>query len=371
MENVLIIGAGAIGRGFLPWVFDQNRYALFFVDNNRQLIETMKMQGFYTSYMAKKEGHLVEKRVQVSGAYLFSDFDINRCPAPVACFVAVGPRQVADAVRPLRGYQGPIILMENDNKCVDLAKTALAQDNVFFAIPDVIASNTASKDHLAKDPLALHTEDGVLYVDERAQRIVGKINYSSPDELKNQWIAKTCLHNTPHCIAAYLGALLQLKYVHEVMAIPCARQVVNGAKDEMLRALKLDWQISHTFLDWYAEKEMKRFSNVVLFDPVSRVAREPFRKLHLEGRLVGAALICMRLGFPPVNIMLGIMAALLYNDRTDSDRHIILANEYLPPEVILTYFLGLRQGEPLHSILKDNFHDIIRRLEKIKTHHEK
>lgn len=368
METVLIVGAGAIGRGFLPWILELDRYELVFVDKNPRLIETMRRQGFFTSYMAKDQGRLEEKKVSVSGAYLFSDFDIKQIPIPAACFVAVGPRQVADAVRSLQGYRGPIVLMENDDKCVDLAKATLSQENVYFAIPDVIASNTASKDHLAKDPLALHTEDGVLYVDERARSVQGQICYSNPKELERQWIAKTYLHNTPHCIAAYLGALLRLEYVHEVMAVASAKQVVKGAIDEMLRALKLDWSIPHSFLDWYAEKEMKRFSNISLFDPILRVAREPFRKLHLEGRLVGAALCCMRSGFPPVNIMLGIVAALLYDDGSDPDRHIIFAKQFFPPAIIFSYLLGLRSGEPLHSILTENFPDLIQRLEKIKRH---
>ena len=34
MDDVLIIGAGAIGRGYLPWVFPEGKYNLTFVDQN-------------------------------------------------------------------------------------------------------------------------------------------------------------------------------------------------------------------------------------------------------------------------------------------------------------------------------------------------
>ena len=366
METIVIIGAGAIGRGFLPWVLKENQYRLIFVDANPSLIQRLRVRGCYTSFMAKGALELVSKKISLEAAYLPAEFDLTKIPCPATCFVAVGPRRVTEAARLLQGYQGPIILLENDDKCVDLVKATLGQENIFFAIPDVIASNTASAEHLELDPLALHTEQGVLYVDARARCVEGEINYCSEEELGRQWVAKSCLHNTPHCIAAYLGALLQRKYIHEAMAIPCAKAVVNGSIDEMLKALKLGWDIPHVFLDWYAEKELKRFSNNRLCDPVARVAREPFRKLHLDGRLVGAALMCMRVGFVPVNILLGIVAALFYDEGSDPDRHILFAKEFLPPEILFSYLLGLRPGEPLHSILTENISELISRLQKIK-----
>jgi len=367
METIVIFGAGAIGRGFLPWVLEPDRYRLFFVDANRALVNQLKARGQYTTFMTKGESEPAAKTVLIEDAITFSNFKLNQLPEPVACFIAVGPRRVVEAVRPLKGFSGPIILMENDDKCVEIAKASLGQDNVYFSIPDVIASNTASPEHLKNDPLALHTENGVLYVDENARKIRGEINYCQPEELHRQWLAKACLHNTPHCIAAYLGALMRKKYIHEVLAIPEARKVVQGAIEEMLRALKLRWEIPHTFLEWYADKEMKRFSNDKLYDPISRVAREPFRKLQLDGRLIGAALICMRVGLMPTNIILGIVAALLFDDGSDPDRHIIFAKQFLPPAVIFNLLLGLRHGETLHSILTDNFSDILRRLQKIKA----
>lgn len=366
METIVIIGAGAIGRGFLPWVLKENQYRLFFVDTNQSLVRELRDRGCYTSFMAKGAEDLVPKKILLEDAFLPAEFDLTKIPCPATCYVAVGPRRVTEAARLLQGYHGPIILLENDEKCVDLVKANLGQENIYFAIPDVIASNTASAEHLELDPLALHTEQGILYVDERARCVKGEINYCNEEELGRQWLAKSCLHNTPHCIAAYLGALLQRKYIHEVMASPCARAVVNGSIDEMLKALKLGWDIPHAFLDWYAEKEVKRFSNIRLCDPVARVAREPFRKLQLDGRLVGAALMGMRAGFVPVNILLGIVAALFYDEGSDPDRHILFAKEFLPPEILFSYLLGLRSGEPLHSILTENFPELIRRLQKIK-----
>lgn len=365
-EQILIIGAGAIGRGFLPWVFPEGRYEFVFVDVNKPLVSSLKERGSYTSHMADDQCGLRPRQFQVTQALHLSDLQISKIKPPTTCYVAVGPRRVVEAVEKLKGYRGPIVLLENDDKATELARASIGQENIYFAIPDVIASNTASPEHLAADPLSLHTEDGVLYVDERARGAEGSIEYCSSEELRRQWLAKACLHNTPHCIAAYLGSFLRKTYIHDVMAVPQAEKVVRGAIQEMLKALKLGWDIPHSFLEWYAEKELRRFSNVALHDPISRVAREPFRKLQLDGRLIGAALMCMRVGFVPVNILQGIVAALLFDDGSDPDRHIIFAKEFLPPAIVFSYLLGLRPGEPLHSILSENFADLVRRLQNMR-----
>lgn len=367
MESILIIGAGAIGRGFLPWVFPENRYALTFVDVNEELVDALRQRGRYTSYMAHPQDGMRKRVFPVAAACRLADFRLTSSDPPAACFVAVGPRRVFEAVAPLKGYAGPIILLENDDKSVEVAKAALNQDNVYFAIPDVIASCTASASHLAEDPLALHTENGTLHIDSRAAVLEGEIDYCDAAELGKQWLAKLYLHNTPHCIAAYLGAFLRLTYVHDVMAIPKAERIVRGAVDEMLKALKLGWDIPHEFLDWYAQKELRRFSNVALHDPIARVAREPFRKLQLDGRLIGAALMCMKAGFIPVNIVTGIVAAVLFDDGRDPDRHIIFAKDFLPPSIVFSYLLQLRPGEPLHAILAEHFPDIVTRLAALRT----
>lgn len=367
MQSILIIGAGAIGRGFLPWVFPENRYALTFVDVNEQLVDALRRRGRYTSYMADPRDGLRKRVFPVAAAWRLADFRLAASEPPAACFVAVGPRRVFEAVAPLKGYAGPIILLENDDKSVEVAKAALNQDNVYFAIPDVIASCTASAEHLADDPLALHTENGTLHIDSRAAALGGDIDYCDAAELRKQWLAKLYLHNTPHCIAAYLGAYLRLTYVHDVMAIPKAERIVRGAVDEMLKALKLGWDIPHDFLDWYAQKELRRFSNAALHDPIARVAREPFRKLQLDGRLIGAALMCMKAGFIPINIVTGIVAAVLFDDGRDPDRHIIFAKDFLPPAIVFSYLLQLRPGEPLHAILAEHFPDIVARLAALRT----
>ena len=44
-KKLLIYGAGAIGRGYLPWVFSGKHYDFYFVDVNKSLISLLKKKN--------------------------------------------------------------------------------------------------------------------------------------------------------------------------------------------------------------------------------------------------------------------------------------------------------------------------------------
>lgn len=363
-QDLIVIGAGAIGRGYLPWCFQGSR--LVFVDANPAIVERMGVRSDYRTYRAR-DGGLEELIVPVVAACLPGDFRPTAYPNPAAVFVCVGPRHAVTAASLAIGYECPIILCENDPATVDTVRAVTGLAKVSFAVPDVITSNTAPTHLLAKDPLSVVTEDGVLFVDEAVGPLRGEFTALSTSELfDTQWTAKLFLHNTPHCVAAYLGALAGVTYVHEAMAIPEIEAIVGGAMKEMLDSLKLRWEIPHQFLEWYADKELARFRNPLLFDPISRVAREPLRKLEADGRLIGAAEVCLASGFIPQNLLAGIAAALLFADDDDADRHLAFMREALPPATFISHILSLRSGEALELILREQLPRILPRLERLR-----
>lgn len=364
MSEIIVIGAGAIGRGYLPWLFTPNQHDWIFVDSSKTIVSQMQKAGKFTTYRVKGKA-LESREIPVKHACLPEDFRASGYGNAASVFINVGPRNAGKAAKIVESLTCPIILSENDPATVDMVKNITSLKDVYFAVPDVITSNTAPPDLLAKDPLAIVSEDGVMFIDDRVKGLKGDFNFCSAQELSKQWTAKLYLHNTPHCVAAYLGALVGVTYVHESMQVPEVSVVVKGAMTEMLNSLKLEWDIPHPFLDWYAEKELARFSCELLYDPISRVAREPLRKLELEGRLIGAAQICLSLGFIPENILIGIASALLFDNKTDSDRHLSFMRKALTPTALLTHVLSLRKGEALERVLSDRLANIIQKLEEL------
>ncbi|MBH9553878.1 hypothetical protein [Inhella gelatinilytica] len=352
--KVLFMGAGAIGRGYLPWTLDEARHEFIFIDSNPAIVQRMRDVGSYSTYRVKDDTY-EHKRVQVKAAYTPAEFRLAEHQDAVACFFSVGPRNVEKVAPLLAGAAFPLILCENEPETVTWAKRILGHDRIYFAVPDVITSNTAPAHLLAEDPLAITTENGVQFIEQGPFDLHGEMTLLPREELlRHQWTPKLYLHNTPHCITAYLGALMGCTYVHEAMAHPKAAQLVEGAMNEMLQALKLLWDIPHDFLDWYAQKELSRFRCQLLFDPVARVAREPLRKLELHGRLIGAAQMCLTLGVLPQNLLKGIVGALLFEDVHDPDHHIRMMHEAMATSDFNRYVLGLRPGEPLDLMLREH-----------------
>ena len=374
--SLLVIGAGAIGRGFLPWLFPPERVRWHFIDSNSAIINRLKSTHGFRSYRVCNNCH-EDRWIPVESAWTPSEWmksGRKLLSETVAVFINVGPRHSVQAARLVEGYAGPVILSENDPVTVRWVLESTAVKSVFFAVPDVIASNTAPDELLALDPLSLVTENGQMLIDQGVRdlapeltgTLAGSIDYLPTSELLNkQWIAKLYLHNTPHCVVAYLGALAGVRYVHEAMQIPAVEKIVVGAMNEMLNSLKLRWEISHEFLDWYAGKELARFRCPQLFDPISRVAREPLRKLEAEGRLLGAAQICLSMGFVPENVLLGIGSALFFENCEDADFHLVLMRKALSPAVLLTYVLGLRRGEALERVLRERYDWIVEHLTEL------
>jgi hypothetical protein len=356
--KILIMGAGAIGRGYMPWTLDESHHEYIFIDSNQTIVDRLNSCGGYTTYRVNGDEYQ-KKRVEVLAAYTPAIFRLEDHKDAVACFFSVGPRNVSKAAQMLVGSTIPLIMCENDPETVAVAKRVVGHNAVYFAVPDVITSNTAPVELLAQDPLSITTENGVLFVEAGPTGLHGEMNMLPLEELlRIQWTPKLFLHNTAHCIAAYIGALMGVTYMHEAMMNPKAAQLVEGVMMEMLRALKLQWDIPHDFLEWYAKKELARFRCQLLFDPIARVAREPLRKLEIHGRLIGAAQMCLTLGVLPDFLLKGIVGALLFEDVNDADHHISLMREAMDTPSFNRYVLGLRQGEPLDLMLREKIESI-------------
>jgi mannitol-1-phosphate 5-dehydrogenase len=93
---------------------------------------------------------------------------------------------------------------------------------------------------------------------------------------------------------------------------------------------------------------MARYGNRALNDPVARVARDPWRKLAGDDRLVGAARLCLGTGVAPAAIIDLILAACRYTPLGDEPRAgqwLALRGQGLAAQ--LAEVSGLGPGDPL------------------------
>ena len=103
----------------------------------------------------------------------------------------------------------------------------------------------------------------------------------------------------------------------------------------------------------YLNKEIARFKNILLHDPIKRIAREPFRKLALNDRLIGAASKAIANNISVENTLTGVIAAFRYDDYDDPDRNIKILFESLDREDFLRIAIGLNQHEVIYQLIMD------------------
>ena len=361
-SRILIYGAGAIGRGYIPWIFPSEHYELSFVENDPNLRGLLQKQKEFTTYRTKNKKY--EKLV-----CRFKDcFDLGEeNPEEYdGVITAVGPRQVYSLIESLSNVDCPIILFENDSRLPPEFRSLTGKDNIYFGIPDVITSNSAPADMLKIDPLSIVTEDGVCFVEDGAANLGGDISYVSQEEIRKQWAAKLYIHNTPHCIAAYLGAMCGKKYLHEGMGEKSIYSIVENAMNEMSQTVIKLFDLDKEFVDWYSKKELARFSNVLLYDPILRVAREPFRKLGLQDRLIGASQLALSTGVIPNNLILGTMSAFLYDEENDEDFNIKILMNSLEPKSFLKLIINIQSHEALYKLIVKKWDESLNILRGIK-----
>lgn len=295
---IRVYGAGAVGRGFLPWVFRDAEFE--FVDPNVNL-----RRDSYRTYMTYN-------------GYNHIDVTIHSPSKPDVIFCCVGTRNCTKIADQFRNPAVPVYVCENDSRVVPVLREMTGNDNIWFAIPDVITSNTAPKAFLDIDPLSVVTEEGTLYM-PFGSKILDGGSYLSPEMMHNQWIAKLYLHNTPHCIIAYHGYQKGYSFISECMDNDWIRKECEGILNECIEMVIHQYGLNRKFAEYYAEKEIKRFSNPLLYDPITRVAREPLRKLGEGERLIGAARLCIQSNIIPEHIIRGIKACLKYDNPNDPD----------------------------------------------------
>ena len=191
-------------------------FDLIFYDTNASLIDSLNSSSGYTTYISRNNQL---HSLRVSGDFLSpaSSSQFNASSIKLA-FICVGPRNVEGLPSLVSNLECPIYVLENDPQTIDRIKSKFGKSNVYFGVPDVITSSQSSPENKLIDVHSLHTEDGTLYLEscsESPSFDLPKTFFISTLELEAEWHSKLYLHNTAHCIAAYLGFQNGCTYLHE------------------------------------------------------------------------------------------------------------------------------------------------------------
>jgi len=165
---------------------------------------------------------------------------------------------------------------------------------------------------------------------------------------------KLVSHNMGHAVAAYLGYPAGHEFIWQAMDDAAIEAVVRGAMRETGRALCSRYGFTPARQRAFEDDLLERFRNRAIGDQVRRVAADPLRKLGPEDRLIGAARLCLEEKVEPANLLVGIRAALEYNNPGDPGA--VQLQEMLASrgrEAVLRDVCGLSPDEPLFARLRE------------------
>lgn len=123
--------------------------------------------------------------------------------------------------------------------------------------------------------------------------------------------------NTGHAITAYLGCLKGYSTIDESIADEQIYATVHAAMCESGLGLIAKHGFDKEAHFKYIDKIIGRFKNPYLKDDVTRVGREPLRKLSATDRLINPTVTAIGAGVEVSHLVKGIAAALHYNNAED------------------------------------------------------
>ncbi|MCI9007053.1 MAG: mannitol-1-phosphate 5-dehydrogenase [Lachnospiraceae bacterium] len=339
MKTAIQFGAGNIGRGFIGMLLAQAGYRVIFADVSEVIIDRLAADQKYTVHVMDTEVEDVEI-TNITGILSNGSEIIDKIAKADVLTTAVGLRVL--------GFIAPAIAKGIQKRIADGLEAPL---NI-IACENAIRATSQLKEHvygILSDEEKAFCEKYVGFADCSVDRIVPPVRSENPvdvvvekycewnvekaslkgeipeipgmnlaDNLMAYIQRKLFTLNTGHCITAYTGILAGHKTIDQAISDSKIYDLVKAAMtqsgDGLIRRFGFDKDAHYKYID----KIINRFKNPYLKDDVTRVGREPLRKLSADDRLVSPLTTAMSYGLPVDKLVLGIGAALRYNNPEDA-----------------------------------------------------
>lgn len=365
--SMVIVGAGAIGRGLAGDIAATNGMGIVFVEAFPEMVKKLRSAGGYNVNLVGRRNEIHP----VDGYRALEPGDIEAVAAAIAecdfVVTAVGGANlptlaaVIKAGLDRRTKHTNILLCENWPEADAVLKDALlgagADRRMFSCVPCSVErmsrGNPDSVDITAESCQTLYV-DATKWSGPKPE-LTG-LNFC--DNLDFYYKRKLYTNNAGHVLLAYLGYLAGYRYLHEATSNPtihvCLKELLDIAGQTLVRNYAADPSAMACHLD---DLIRWRFPNRELADTVARVAREPLRKLGQNERLVGLLRAAGKLGLPTEPIARVIAAALHY--RSPDDPQSLELQEMIAhdgPGNVLEQICGLGQTEQEYRECMEFYH---------------
>ncbi|GAA4265436.1 mannitol-1-phosphate 5-dehydrogenase [Frondihabitans peucedani] len=364
-------GAGNIGRGFVGLLLHEAGYDVVFSDVNAELIDSLAAADSYTV-------HEVGQGAQDHEVTRFTALNSSADPAAVVAAVATASI-VTCAVGPnVLRFIAPAIAEGLEARDASLPKVAvLACENAINAtdrLEEFIVAALPGGDSdpaLAKAVFANTAVDRIVPAQEPGQGLDVTVETyfewaidrtpfegSEPEIPGVHWVdgleasieRKLFTVNTGHATTAYHGFLAGAEKISDAIALPAVREQVEAVLGETSAFLIAKHELDANDHAAYVSAIIARFENPHLPDTVTRVGRQPLRKLSRDERFVSPGAAIAEQGTTPEAILDAMGAALRFDfpeDDQSVELQALLGDESLTDVDVATRITGLEAEHPL------------------------
>ena len=339
MKTAIQFGAGNIGRGFIGALLSQAGYHVTYADVNQAVIDKINEDKTYTVHVMDvtcQDITITNIDGANSGKPEIVDVLAEAELITTAFGLVILPRiapSIAQAIAK-RKAQGKtealnIIACENAIRASSQLKEAVYQslnDEEKAYADEYVGFPDCSVDRIVPPVKSENFIDVVVenYYEWNVEKasFKGEIPQIEGMNLADNLMAyierKLFTLNTGHAITAYLGTMKGLKTIDEAIADEKIYEIVHAAMTEsgdgLIKKHGFDAEAHYHYVD----KIIGRFKNPYLKDDVTRVGREPLRKLSPTDRLTKPMMTAYGYGLPVDHLILGMGAALHYNNPEDA-----------------------------------------------------
>ncbi len=336
-------GAGNIGRGFLGQLYHESGYHTVFVDVVATVVHALNERGEYSIRITDEESYTITVRdvSAINGAdteavaQAIAEADIVSTAVGVDALPRIAPALAGGITKRFADPNAPpldVMICENLlNAGAFLRDEVLAltprdrqgalEEKVGFVEASIGRMVPLSQPGSNDDLLAVNVEAYCeLPVDANGFKgAIPAINHLHPmDNFEAYVERKLYVHNAGHAATAYLGHLIGYDFIYEAIRDEAIREAVEAALAESCEALTVKHRMDSEELKAHAEDLVRRFHNKALGDQITRVGKEPLRKLGPNDRLIGAANLCLEYGVQPKNLAFAVAAAIEYDHHGDA-----------------------------------------------------
>lgn len=340
MKKAVHFGAGKIGRGFIAELLHNSGYEIVFADVSDALVDMIEEKHQYNLFLIDQDYKkkvidsvsaysTIKESEKVIAAIL--DSDIITTSVMATNLSKIAPL-IAEALKlRLKHKKEKVTIMACENAMMGttILKNAMEDSGILTKeeLKEAAVFPNTAVDRMVFD--GTHEGEPGVEIGKDFELVIERLKLINPesepikgaeyvDDLEMYLQRKIFIINGGHAISGYVGYVNGAETVQDVIQNKKLFEPVKQAMLESAVALEKKYGFTHESLLDYIDKMMiRRFTSPGISDPISRVAREPIRKISPDDRIMGPANLCEKYGLENKWLLRGVACAMHFENEED------------------------------------------------------